>query len=614
MTDTSRPFPSPAPRRPGPVLPVAHRQPARRHGPHRPVQLGLRPPHRRHLRVPHRGHRLGARHARSPTSDLLEALRWLGLDWDEGPEVGGPHEPYRQSRAAGPLRRRRRAGWSTPVYAYESLLHAGRGRGAPQGRRPGPEARLRQLRPRPLRRAEGRVPRRGPPARAARPDARRGLSRWDDLVRGEITFKAEHVPDYVIVRANGEPLYTLVNPVDDALMGITHVLRGEDLLSSTPRQLALYDALAQIGVGDGYDAALRPPAVRHGRGQQEALQARPAVQPAQPLPRARASSPRACSTTSRCSAGRPATTASSSRRRRWSSSSTSPTCSPTRPASTPRSAWPSTATGSGTSAPTTSPTGWCPTCRPCGALAGDADAEQQAVIDAAVPLVQERMETLRGGRGACCGFLLVDEADFAVDRRGPASACSPTTRGPRCRRRTTRSRRSSRSTTRPSRRRCARRWSRGSGSSRKLAFGPVRVAVTGRRISPPLFESIELLGRERTLGRLAGALAAESSRRALRRRPQGASVWASARRRAIIHVVDDPRGSLALGYGVIGSPTDSGSVSLGSSPGTPADRDDRPMRGTDPRWICRSPRARVASRSAGTAPARGRRSTHGPVV
>ncbi|MFH7611685.1 glutamate--tRNA ligase family protein, partial [Pseudomonas syringae pv. tagetis] len=56
---------------------------------------------------------------------------------------------------------------------------------------------------------------------------------FTDLVRGEITFKAGSVPDFVVARANGQPLYTLVNPVDDALMGITHVLRGEDLLSST---------------------------------------------------------------------------------------------------------------------------------------------------------------------------------------------------------------------------------------------------------------------------------------------------------------------------------------------------------------------------------------------
>src|SRR6185312_9611070 len=70
------------------------------------------------------------------------------------------------------------------------------------------------------------------------------------LVRGEITFKAGSVPDYAIVRPNGAPLYTLVNPVDDALMKITHVLRGEDLLSSTPRQIALYQALMRIGVAD----------------------------------------------------------------------------------------------------------------------------------------------------------------------------------------------------------------------------------------------------------------------------------------------------------------------------------------------------------------------------
>ncbi len=78
-----------------------------------------------------------------------------------------------------------------------------------------------------------------------------GAITFTDLVRGEVSFDAEHQQDYVIVRANGNPLYTLVNPVDDALMGITHVLRGEDLLPSTPRQIVLYQALAEIGVGPG---------------------------------------------------------------------------------------------------------------------------------------------------------------------------------------------------------------------------------------------------------------------------------------------------------------------------------------------------------------------------
>lgn len=74
---------------------------------------------------------------------------------------------------------------------------------------------------------------------------------WNDLVRGELSFEHEHIPDYALVRANGDPLYTLVNPTDDALMEITHVLRGEDLLSSTPRQIALYEAFKEIGVGQG---------------------------------------------------------------------------------------------------------------------------------------------------------------------------------------------------------------------------------------------------------------------------------------------------------------------------------------------------------------------------
>ncbi len=73
---------------------------------------------------------------------------------------------------------------------------------------------------------------------------------WDDLVRGTTTFAAGTVPDFALTRATGDPLYTLVNPVDDALMKITHVLRGEDLLPSTPRQLALYQALIRIGVAE----------------------------------------------------------------------------------------------------------------------------------------------------------------------------------------------------------------------------------------------------------------------------------------------------------------------------------------------------------------------------
>ena len=104
-------------------------------------------------------------------------------------------------------------------------------------------------------------------------------------MRGDDHLPGGHVPDFALTRGNGVPLYTLVNPVDDALMEITHVLRGEDLLPSTPRQIALYQALIAHRRRRPRPG-LRPPAARARGGQQEALQARPAVQPV-PAPRPR---------------------------------------------------------------------------------------------------------------------------------------------------------------------------------------------------------------------------------------------------------------------------------------------------------------------------------------
>ena len=138
-----------------------------------------------------------------------------------------------------------RPGWRTAATAP--------GRRSRRGRPPGPRARRRATTVSAATSAEQRVAEleaMSAPSvvRMRVPDAE---ITFDDLVRGPVTFAAAHVPDYVIVRGNGEPLYTLVNPVDDSLMEITHVLRGEDLLPSTPRQIVLYDALGQIGVGSG---------------------------------------------------------------------------------------------------------------------------------------------------------------------------------------------------------------------------------------------------------------------------------------------------------------------------------------------------------------------------
>ncbi|ALI26207.1 Glutamyl-tRNA synthetase [Mycolicibacterium fortuitum] len=179
---------------------------------------------------------------------ILDALRWLGLDWDEGPEVGGPYEPYRQSQRSEIYRdviaRLLEAGEVYEAYSTPEEVEA---RHHAAGRNPklGYDNFDRTLtdEQRAAFAAEGRKP----VLRLRMPDEDLG---WTDLVRGPVNFPAGSVPDFAITRANGDPLYTLVNPVDDALMKITHVLRGEDIMPSTPRQIALYRALMRIGVAE----------------------------------------------------------------------------------------------------------------------------------------------------------------------------------------------------------------------------------------------------------------------------------------------------------------------------------------------------------------------------
>ena len=177
---------------------------------------------------------------------IIEALSWLGLDWDEGINVGGPNEPYRQSQRMDiykeVVEKLKAAG-----HLYESFLTGeeidARNEAAGRAKQLGYDNSERNLdqatKDKYL--AEGRTP----ALRLRVPDTEISFT---DLVRGEITFPAGSFPDFVVVRPNGHPLYTLVNPVDDALMGVTHVLRGEDLLSSTPRQIALYNAMVQAGI------------------------------------------------------------------------------------------------------------------------------------------------------------------------------------------------------------------------------------------------------------------------------------------------------------------------------------------------------------------------------
>ena len=164
---------------------------------------------------------------------ILDALGWLGLNWDEGVNVGGPNEPYRQSER-GHIYQEVIEKLKTSGHIYESWMNAeeidarneaeGRPKQQGYGNWERDEATREQYRKSDV----------APALRLRVPDVD---IKFYDLVRGEIVFPAGSFPDFVVVRPNGQPLYTLVNPVDDALMGITHVLRGEDLLSSTPRQI-----------------------------------------------------------------------------------------------------------------------------------------------------------------------------------------------------------------------------------------------------------------------------------------------------------------------------------------------------------------------------------------
>jgi glutamyl-tRNA synthetase len=190
-----------------------------------------------------------ARDSAESYAALLDALRWLGLDWDEGPEVGGPNGPYRQSERreiyADALQRLIDGGEVYESYSTAEEIEA-RHRAAGRDPKLGYDNADRDLTD--ARRAAFRAEGRAPVYRLRMPD--RDIS-FTDLVRGEVTFRAGTVPDFVLARGDGTPLYPLTNPVDDALMGITDVLRGEDLLSSTPRQIALLEALQRVGIGNG---------------------------------------------------------------------------------------------------------------------------------------------------------------------------------------------------------------------------------------------------------------------------------------------------------------------------------------------------------------------------
>lgn len=174
---------------------------------------------------------------------ILAAMRWLGLDWDEGPGVGGAYGPYRQSErraryeAAGETLRG--LGRAYPCWCTPEELEMRRVAQLARGEAP---------------RYDGRCRRLTDDERAARvasgaPSALRfvidpdGVTAWDDAVKGRLQFPNDVLDDFVLLRSDGLPTYNFACVVDDHEMAITHVIRGDDHVSNTPRQIQLYRAL-----------------------------------------------------------------------------------------------------------------------------------------------------------------------------------------------------------------------------------------------------------------------------------------------------------------------------------------------------------------------------------
>jgi glutamyl-tRNA synthetase len=434
-----------------------------------------------------------ARDSEESYQQLLDALRWLGMDWDEGPEVGGPYGPYRQSERRniylGVIEKLRAAG-----HLYESFTTVEETEARHRARSRDPKLGYdnfdRDLtdEQKAAYRAEGRQP----VLRLRMPDED---MTWNDLVRGETTFSREAVSDFVVVRANGEPLYTLVNPIDDALMRITHVLRGEDLLPSTPRQIALYRALIDVGVTDFVPEFGHLPYVM-GEGNKK-LSKR---------------DPQASLNAYREAGYIPEGLLNYLALLGWSIADDHDIFSMEEMAEKfdikDVNANPARFDVKKAEAINATHIRMLAiddfTERLTAHVAASGLTADPDVLAAAAPLVQERIHTL--GQGVeMLRFLLVPEAEFKVDEAAAAkqlndagqavlAAALPVLEG-------------------------LDDWHApvieealktvlvdGLGLKPRNAYGPLRVAMTGSTVSPPLFESMEILGRERSLARLRSAL------------------------------------------------------------------------------------------------------------
>lgn len=178
------------------------------------------------------------------TDAILRAMRWLGLDWDEGPEVGGEHGPYfqmqRSEKYAEALEVLKGNGHAYPCFCTPEQLEAKREAAREAGGITGYDRTCRRIE---RSEALARVAAGEPHVwRVAVPEDRGDIV-FDDAIRGETRFPGEAMDDFILVRTDGSPTYMFATVVDDWQMGMTHIIRGDDHLSNTPRQIVVFEAL-----------------------------------------------------------------------------------------------------------------------------------------------------------------------------------------------------------------------------------------------------------------------------------------------------------------------------------------------------------------------------------
>ncbi|GAA5149506.1 glutamate--tRNA ligase [Microbacterium pseudoresistens] len=423
---------------------------------------------------------------------LLDALTWLKIDWDEGVEVGGPHAPYRQSQRHD-IYREVLDKLIAAGAVYESFSTAeeidARNEANGRAKQQGYDNFDRDLtdEQKAAFRAEGRQP----ALRLRVPD---GDVTYVDLIRGEVTFPAGSFPDFVIVRPNGIPLYTFVNPVDDALMGVTHVLRGEDLMPSTARQLALYSALVDAGVTDFIPRFGHMPLVL-GDGTKKLSKRDPRADLF--LHRERGMIPEGLLNYLALLGWSIAPDRDVFSQEEMVAAFRIEDVNPNPARFDQKKAESINGDHIRMLDPADFAARITPYLQKAGVVGEQPTDEESELIAAAAPLIQERLPVL-GDAPGLLGFLFTDAVSYDEDAlkglpenaaeglRASIAALEPVQGF----------------TAEPVQAALSGSLVENLGLKPRVAYGPARVAISGRRVSPPLFESMELLGKEATIDRL----------------------------------------------------------------------------------------------------------------